>query len=261
MTKKMILKGAIAAIAIVGGAATALAGPSDKVVYGNGPVPIVLSIPQHNQFPGNLAVGAADFVRNLLPADQRGARYEQESNTQGNTETATPTVQASFSLSGTVDKDCSFYSGGVSNQAINLGTIGIRTGNNDNSTAMFDQTAPIAVHINTSSAGCNTQNQITITKGNGASGLLNNAVVAYDSNAFTKNIPYEVKADWTGVPLGPVAPGGAMTLTAATTDSFKAVQVGAWRSAFDININAPVPALGLIAGTYNDTVTVELKAL
>jgi hypothetical protein len=249
------------------GSTAAMAGPSDKVVYGAtfGPVTINAPVNQHNQFPGNAIVGTADFLNGLAGffggPDAMAARYEQESTVTGNTETATPTVSVAFSLSGTVDKDCSFYSGGASTQAINLGTIGVQTGNNVNSSLAFDQAGPINAHINTSTAGCNTQNQVTITKANGAAGLLNTAAIAYDTAQFTNKIPYSVVATWTGVGLGVPAAGTTQTLTAATTDAFKAVQVGAWRSSFDMNVNAPVPALGLIAGTYADTITVELKAL
>lgn len=255
--KKTMLLGA-AALSMLASTA-AIAGPSDKVVYGNGPVTVTIN--QHNQFPGNLGVAVADGVRNLLPEDARGGRYEQESTVAGNTENATPTVSTAFTLTGTVDKDCSFYSGGQSSQAINLGTIGVQTGNNVNNSLAFDQVSPINAHINTSTAGCNTQNQVTITKTNGVSGLLNTASIAYDTAQFTNKIPYSVQAQWTGVGLGTPAAGTTQTLTAATTDGFKAVQVGAWRSSFDLAINAPVPALGLIAGTYSDTITVELKAL
>jgi hypothetical protein len=206
-------------------------------------------------------VAIADGIRNALPADLRGARYEQESTVAGNSETATPTVTASFSLSGNVTPDCSFYSGGSSTQSINLGTIGVQTGNNVNNSLAFDQVGPINAHINTSTAGCNTQNQVTITKSNGAAGLLNSAAIAYDTAQFTNSIPYSVAATFTGVGLGTPGAGTLQTLTAATTDGFKAAQYGAWRSEFDMVVNAPAPSLGLIAGTYSDTLTVELKAL
>ena len=264
--KKAIIKSAFA-VAMLAGSSMALAGPSDKVVYGGYvTVPFLGTFPTNttintNTFLGQGAAALADGLRNALPADIRGARYEQSSDVQGNTEAATATQTAKFTLTGTVDKDCSFYTGGQSTQAINLGTIGVRTGNNDNVTVAFNQTSAINANINSSTAGCNTQNQITITKGNGAAGLLNAAAIAYDNNQFTNKIPYSVVAKWQGVALGGAAAGSPQTLTAATTDSFKAVQVGAWRSSFNLDVNAPVQSKGLIAGAYSDTVTVELRAL
>ncbi|AMK18314.1 MULTISPECIES: hypothetical protein [Sphingobium] len=263
---KAVIKSAFA-VALLAGSSMALAGPSDKVVYGNtlnlgifGTINANIGISTNN-VGGELLAGLADGVRNGLPVNARGARYEQSSDVNGNTEAATATQTAKFTLSGTVDKDCSFYSGGQQTQAINLGTIGVRTGNNDNVTIAFNQNGAINANVNTSTAGCNTQNQITITKGNGASGLLNAAAIAYDTNQFTNKIPYSVKATWQGVALGAPTTGTQQTLTATTDDSFKAVQVGAWRSAFNLDVNAPVQPLGLIAGTYSDTITVELKAL
>ncbi|SCW92145.1 hypothetical protein SAMN02927924_04132 [Sphingobium faniae] len=260
--KKAVIKSAVA-VALLASSSMALAGPSDKVVYGAsfGSVTADIAIPTTN-FGGQFVVGVADGIRNALPSDLRGARYEQKSTTVGNVGgPASDVSTAKFTLSGSVDKDCSFYSGGEANQQINLGTIGIRTGNNDNVTAAFDQTGAITAKISTSTAGCNTQNQITITKGNGADGLRNDAPGAFDDAQFTNKIPYSLTAAWTGVPLGGAATGTPQDLTATTTDSFKAVQVGAWRSAFTLDVNAPVQPLGLVAGTYKDTITVELRAL
>lgn len=255
MNKKMLL-GAATALSMVVGSTAAMAGPSDKVVFGN-----VLGNQTYNLPSQAIGAGIAAGIRALAPDALKGAVYAQASTVAGNTETATPTVSTAFSLEGTVSKDCSFYTGGTSAQAIQLGTIGVTTGNNVNTNIAFNQVSDINVAINTTTAGCNTNNQITITKGNGVAGLLNSAATSYDSNQFTNKIPYSVKAAWVGVGLVGPATGGNLSLTAATTDSFKAVTVGAWRSALDLTINAPTQSKGLIAGTYSDTVTVELKAV
>lgn len=269
---KAVIKSAFA-VALLAGSSMALAGPSDKVVYSSTLIQTVntappVSLPFIGPVSGpaaaqNLWNAAQTPLSNALGAQQiSGARYQQSSSAPTNSDTATATQTAKFTLTGTVDKDCSFYSGSNNGQqAINLGTIGVRTGNNDNVTIAFNQNGAINANVNTSTAGCNTQNQITITKGNGASGLLNAAAIAYDTNQFTNKIPYSVKATWQGVALGAPTTGTQQTLTATTDDSFKAVQVGAWRSAFNLDVNAPVQPLGLIAGTYSDTITVELKAL
>lgn len=270
--KKAVIKSAVA-VALLAGSSMAFAGPSDKVVYSSPIIQAVntappVSLPFIGPVSGPAAAqntwdAAQTPLSNALGLQQvSGARYQQSSTTQGDTEAATATQTAKFTLSGTVNPDCSFYSASNNGQqAINLGTIGVRTGNNDNVTVAFNQVDAINANVNTSTAGCNTQNQITITKGNGASGLLNAAAVAYDTNQFTNKIPYSVKATWQGVALGAPTIGTQQTLTAAANDSFKAVQVGAWRSAFNLDVNAPVQSKGLIAGTYSDTITVELKAL
>lgn len=263
MNMKKLL-GAATALSMVAGSTVALAGPSDKVVYGNGPLTVV--IPQQNQFPGNLAVAIADGVRNALPADLQGARYEQESNVNGNTDGNQLAVTSRFTLAGTVTKDCSFYSGdstvsgGIFNQTIQLGTIGVQTGNNVNSSLAFDQNGPITANISTSTAGCNTANTVTVSKLNGVDGLKNPAPGSYDSNQFTDRIPYTVVATWTGIDSG-VGIGGTKTITVAANDDTETKNQGAWRSSFDLSINAPAPTKGLVAGTYTDAVTVTLAAL
>jgi hypothetical protein len=273
MKTKTMLKAAIAAVAMIGGATAAYAGPSDKVVYGaqfdlNGGAPGGVIAPNAEIFrnqtyffviPGNVAIGIVDAVRNALPDDAKGARYEQSSNVAGNTESAVNTISADFVLSGTVSTDCSFYTGGVSSQTINLGTIGIQTGNNVNNTLAFDQVGPITANINTSTAGCNTQNTVTIAKQNGTQGLVNPTSVAYATDQFTNHIQYEAKASWSGVGATS-GPSGPQTLTAGLNDAGANANYGAWRSQFDLDITAPPAPLGLLAGTYSDTVKVTLAA-
>src|SRR3546814_17928176 len=61
----------------------------------------------------------------VLPSDQDlaeagvalglGTRYRAQADAPSDSETATPTVNVVFSLSGTVNRDCSFYAGNNSN--------------------------------------------------------------------------------------------------------------------------------------------------
>lgn len=275
MNKKMLL-GAATALSMVVGSTAAFAGPSDKVVFGgsidwNGPFPggnVNANVPIDTSTLGGAIIGGlATAVNNAIPnPDNRLARYEQNSNVNGNTDGNQAAVTARFTLAGTVTKDCSFYSGdstvsgGVFNQTIQLGTIGVQTGNNVNSSLAFDQNGPITANISTSTAGCNTANTVTVSKLNGTAGLKNPAPGSYDSNQFTDVIPYTVVATWTGVDSG-VAIGGTKTITVAANDDTETRNQGAWRSSFDMTINAPAPTKGLVAGTYTDAVTVTLAAL
>lgn len=270
MNMKMLL-GAATALSMVGSTA-ALAGPSDKVVYGINVGPVTANVPvnQHNQLPGSAIVGAADVANGvfgwLFGADAMAARYEQESTVAGNTDGNQTSVTAKFTLNGSVSKDCSFYAGdattdtsGAFNQTINLGTIGIQTGNNVNSSLAFDQVGPINAHVNTSTAGCNTNNTVTVAKLNGSAGLLNPAPGSYDSNQFTDRIPYTIQANWTGIASG-VGAGSAQNITVGLNDDWENKSQGAWRSSFDLTINAPAPTKGLVAGNYSDAVIVSLAA-
>ncbi len=270
MNKKMLL-GAATALSMVVGSTAALAGPSDKVVYGIGIGPYSANVAINTSTPAGQAIVNApwigtDALRSYLPADLQGARYEQDSTVAGNTDGNQTSVTAKFTLNGSVSKDCSFYAGdattdtsGAFNQTINLGTIGIQTGNNVNSTLAFDQVGPINANINTSTAGCNTNNTVTVAKLNGSAGLLNSAPGSYDSNQFTDRIPYTIQANWTGIGSG-VGAGTPQNITVALNDDWENKSQGAWRSSFDLAITAPAPTKGLVAGNYSDAVIVSLAA-
>ena len=56
--------------------------------------------------------------------------------------------------------------------------------------------------------------------------------------------------------------GTPQSLTVAANGATGSKTQGAWRSAMNIAINAPaVTNRGLVAGTYEDTLTVKLSAL
>ena len=193
-----------------------------------------------------------------------GTTYAVLGGSFGNTETATPTVANTWTLTGNVTKDCSFYAGnsGSSSHSINLGTIGVQTSNGVNVGDAFEMTAPAGVVITSGTAGCNTNNTVTITKGNGTQGLLNTAASGFDSNQFTKNLPYSVNATWTGTPnLSAGQAGVGQTLTVSDNEGSDSKTGGAWRSAFGMAVAIPAPNKGLVAGNYSDTLTVTLAAM
>ena len=242
---KNILKAATAAIAIVGMSGTAFADTTTQTTYSNG-------LPT-NIFGVNVAA--------IAFALGDGSRYQQSSTTTRNTEEASTSVANSFTLTGSVTKDCSFYGGGQTGHTINLGTIGVRTGNNDNVSIAFNQRDAVTANVNSATAGCNTNNTVTIAKTNGSDGLKNFTPGSYDSNQFTDRIPYTVNASWTGVAAGSTAAGTTQTLAVAANQGNNNKSGGAWRSAFNMDVNAPAQSKGLVAGTYTDTITVTLAAI
>jgi hypothetical protein len=175
----------------------------------------------------------------------------------GNAGTAEGTQTNTFTLTGNVSKDCSFYATNAS-KSINLGTIGIQTGANVGQNAAFDMVDDVDVLVLTSVAGCNTKNTVKLSKVN----LTNAAAVAggYDDDEFTNVLPTAVSAAWTGVEVGQTN-SSLKTLTLAANSNGPATkQQGAWKSGMAININVPAPTKSLLAGTYTGSVTVELAA-
>ncbi|ANK12608.1 hypothetical protein A9D12_06205 [Erythrobacter neustonensis] len=178
------------------------------------------------------------------------------------TEAATPTVTNSFTLTGTVNRDCSFYAGNTAAaRSIDFGVIGVRTGNNENVNAAFEMAGPATANVQTLTAGCNTNNAVEVSKDD-IRGMVNANPGGYDTDEFQANIPYSVTATWTGVGLNAVTAGTSQTLTVAGNANAGSLQQGAWRSAMNIAFNAPaITDRGLVAGTYTGTTTVTLRAL
>lgn len=178
-------------------------------------------------------------------------------------------VQAVFTLTGSVDKTCAIqgvdgsnnFTNGLDHATINLGTIGISAGDDQSVDTLFTMTGPVQLNIHSAAAGCNAANIMLLSKSD-AHGLINNNPGSYDTNQFQANIPYAVTASFTGVGAG----AGAVAGTAQTVnvDSAHIGQVGlfgAWRSPLDIDITAPAPSKGLVGGTYQGTLTLELAVI
>lgn len=249
---KKILTGAVAAIALVGIASPAAAQTNQRHYASPGPIPYTITNPG---FFGTLA-------GELGVLAQVGTRYTATADAPSDSETATPTVNVAFNLSGTVNKDCSFYAGNNGNATnIDFGVIGIRTGNNENVNNAFEMVGPAVANVETLTAGCNFNNEVKIAK-NDAAGLVNQTASGYDTNQFQNNIPYTVSAAWTGVAVNDVAAGTAQSLTVGANALDATLQQGAWRSAMTIDFNAPaVTSKGLVAGNYTGTTTLTLQAL
>lgn len=249
---KNILCGTAAAIALVALATPAAAQTSERHYASPGPIPYTFTNPG---FFGTLA-------GELGVALQVGTRYRAFADAPSDSETATPVVNVAFNLSGSVNKDCSFYSGNnAAARSIDFGVIGVRTGNNENVNDAFEMVGPAVANIDTLTAGCNFNNEVEITKDN-VQGLVNTTGSGYDTDEFQANIPYSVTASWTGVALNAVTSGSAQSLNVSTTDLSGLLAQGAWRSRMDIDIVAPaVTGKGLVAGDYSGVTTLTLRAL
>lgn len=250
---KKILSGAVAAIALVGVATPAAAQTNQRHYAG-----VIAGIPYTSTNPGGLETFGLELGLGL----GIGTRYTAFADAPSDSETATPTVDVVFTLSGSVNKDCSFYSGNNAGaRNIDFGVIGVRTGNNENVNSAFEMVGPAVADIDTLTAGCNFNNEVVITKNN-AAGMVNAAAGGYDTDEFQANIPYSVNASWTGVALNTVAAGTAQSLNVSTTQLTGTRQQGAWRSNMAIDIVAPaITNKGLVAGTYSGTTTLTLRAL
>ena len=186
---------------------------------------------------------------------------------------AAGTVSAKFVLKGKVEKVCVIggvdipgaADGGAGNlgvATIDFGTIGIRATDDTDKDDQFDMTGPANVSIKTTTAGCNYNNSVTLSKLNGAAGMKNNTGSGYDSSDFQTNLPYSVEAFFeaggTGS-TGDATYGSRLVMT--TLDPSKSANFGAWRSNMELKIDVPVAAKGLVGGLYEDTLTLELKII
>ncbi|MBL0924375.1 MAG: hypothetical protein IBJ12_07905 [Sphingomonadaceae bacterium] len=252
--KKFLLVTAAAAAMVA--AASPAAAQTDVRHYA-ATVPVFGNVTSNN--PGFIETAAWNLARNVLNI---GTRYTAEADAPSDSTTATPTVTVVFSLSGRVNKDCSFYSGNnASARNIDFGVIGVRTGDNENVNSAFEMVGPAVAEIETLTAGCNFNNEVEISK-NDIRGMVNNAPGGFDTDEFQANIPYSVNASWTGVALDAQVAGSAQTLNVSTTQNAGAKQQGAWRSDMEIDIVAPaITNKGLVAGTYTGTTTLTLRAL
>lgn len=161
-----------------------------------------------------------------------------------------------------MSKDCSYYGGSSTSHTLDFGTIGVNTQAATSVNNAFDMVSAATATVNSTTAGCNFNNTVKVSKANGTQGLLNSAAGGYDSNEFQANIPYTATVSFTGTTnqAGPQA-GSPQSVSAGTGVASTTGNFGAWRSAMTLNINAPAPNLALVAGNYQDTLTVELKAL
>lgn len=251
---KKFLLAATAATALVG-IATPAAAQTNRVHYAEP----VLGVTGSFEAPYDFGDVAGMLIGEAAIANGIGTRYTVKAGAPGNTGTI-GNVSVAFNLTGSVSKDCSFYSGNSGARDIDFGVIGIRGGNNENVNDAFEMVGPAKAEIETLTAGCNFNNTVKIAKDD-VEGLVNDAPGGYDEDEFQANIRYEVKARWTGVAVNDVASGTAQVLNVAHTQLENQIDQGAWRSPMAIDIVTEKPNKGLVAGTYSGKTTLTLTAL
>lgn len=243
----------VAALALSAGAASA--GSFSQSAY-NGPI--------FNAATPNQAAAIAGKAANTLSAFLGGeevASWISASGSVANNIGTAGNDSAAFTLKGEVSQDCSFYSGAI-DTVLNFGQIGINTLDNGGVDDAFDMVSAANAEIETNTAGCNTKNEVRITKTNGNAGMKSNFAGAFDGGQFQANLPYKVDASWTGVPAGSgSATATTQSLSVATTAPGGVKTQGAWKSHFKVNITVPVADKSLVSGTYSDTLTIELAAI
>lgn len=180
----------------------------------------------------------------------------------GNAGTASNDIEAQFTIQGTVSQACVLGAGGDLND-VNFGTIGIYADATSTVENVFTSVGPANGHTRTNLAGCNTANRMTVRKGNGVDGLRNTTNTGgYDSNVFQANIPYSIAAQYTAGAVGSSVPQNSISqFSVSTTEDEDFKENAAWKSGAAFRIDISDPTKALVAGTYSDTVTVELAAI
>lgn len=170
--------------------------------------------------------------------------------------TAATTLQngATFSLSGTVSQDCAYYTGGT-NTTVNFGEIGINTSDNNPGAAFEMVGNDRTLDISSNLAGCNTKNTVTFTK----TDLSTSAAAGFDAAQFTNVIPVELDANFTAGGVGATNNAGPVNVSLTQAGNQAAASTyGAWKSPLNMVVKMKNPGKGLLAGTYNGTVSLTI---
>jgi Spore Coat Protein U domain len=183
----------------------------------------------------------------------------------GNAGTIAESLEATFSITASVDASCVLGNGDENLDDVNFGVLGIYGDAAAGVDSAFEMVgANSNGNSSTNAAGCNTANRLTLTKTNGLLGLVNEDAddIGYDDNVFQANIPYSLGANYVaGNPgsIGTVTSLGKFTVS--TTESTDFRENNAWRSSLGIRVDIPAAAKALVAGTYSDTVTVLIEVI
>lgn len=178
---------------------------------------------------------------------------------QGNNGTV-GAASATFSLTGLVQGDCSYYSGDANtNRTIDFGVIGINAvDTNANAAFHMAGNAP-TVNIDTNLAGCNLKNRVTVTKAN-----MKNASATgqgFDPAQFTDELRVRARARYTAGAVGQTTGVATQTyIDAGYGAAGGSSEHGAWKSPMYITLNIEDPNKALVAGTYSGSVSVALAA-
>ncbi|RYF25370.1 MAG: hypothetical protein EOO23_09025, partial [Comamonadaceae bacterium] len=117
---KKILSGTVAAIALIATPAVAQTNQTHYAGTGTVNIPFVGSLPVNYEITNPGVIGGVLGAAGVLTGV--GTRYRAQADAPSDSETNTPTVNVAFALSGTVNRDCSFYAGNTNNaRAIDFG--------------------------------------------------------------------------------------------------------------------------------------------
>lgn len=241
-------------------ALTATAATAGNPVYQgsvttHGVIPF-LNIPYSTTNTSTLAVAAADALNPGINSNTALFVIEGLPGFSNNSGTANAAVNgASFSLSGSVSADCAYYVGNAST-TIAFGQIGINAQDNNPTQAFEMVDASRSVSIETNLAGCNTKNNVTVSKVN----LTNTDTAGFDALQFTDTLPFSIDVGYTAGAVGDELNAGPQNWTLAAGQSTDTKQHGAWKSPFEMTLNIPNPGKALLAGTYNGSVSVSITA-
>lgn len=267
----MKLASVLAGATAVALALTATAASAGPAVYRGGVTgtvqitpPVVINLPFGGSFtiPGtsfsgssndSTIVGIADALNPGINSSV--ALFTMESaGFANNTAATTLSNGATFSLTGNVTPDCAYYTGGTTT-SVDFGQIGINTSDN-NPDAAFEMVGnDRTLDISSNLAGCNTKNTVTFTK----TDLSTNAAAGFDAAQFTNVIPVELAANYTAGVVGATNNAGLqnVSLTQAGNQAV-ANTYGAWKSPLNMVVKMKNPGKGLLAGTYNGTVSLTI---
>lgn len=160
---------------------------------------------------------------------------------------------AAFSVTGSVTATCVLGTFG----SASLGTITVDL--TPGGSNLFKVTTPINTTGPSTNGGCNDGVTVGLTKS--ALGLTTTPDGSgYDTNVFQSNIPYAVTAFWSGPARGSTGAGVTATQQVTTGASAQVATAtgGAFISPINTVISVPVTSKAVLAGTYTDTVGVQL---
>ena len=165
---------------------------------------------------------------------------------------APPSTSQAFNLSGAVSAACLIN---FSSSAVPIGNtpgvIAIDT-NAADTTTYFHMTNANEYGFEAGAAGCNTAATVVVAKTNGTTGLEDNNTSVYDKAVLQNTLPYQVQF---GFDCGA---NGDKVLTTAGSNTL--TNQPAFAGTANISVVVPQAPLGLVSGTYTDTVTVTLTA-
>lgn len=247
-----VLAGATA-VALALTATAASAGPSIYKGAATGTIGSFSGTFQTGNTVGNVVVGLADALNPGINSNV--ALFTMESSGfASNTAATNLSSAATFSLSGSVSEDCAYYTGGT-NTTVAFGEIGINTSDNNPNAAFEMVGGDRTLEINSNLAGCNTKNTVTFSK----TDLSTNATAGYDPLQFTNVIPVHLAANFTAPDLGTTTGAGPKTVNLTQTGNQSAPGTyGAWKSPLNMVVTLKNPGKGLLAGTYNGTVSLTI---